>query len=126
VIDAALDRETDGGASRVIPLSELPTVPKAEGSASANVSRDQLGAIAALLTDRQVEAVHTALRQLAGVCDGAVARDGAGFNGVDARIGHSLANSERLTKRQAALGKRIVQKYRRQLGDGILEVVNGG
>jgi len=41
--------------------------------------------------------------------------DGVGFNKMDAPIGHSLAGAERLTQKQAAVGKKLVKKYHRQL-----------
>jgi hypothetical protein len=49
------------------------------------------------------------------MCDGANALDGCGFSKIDTRIGHSLAECATLTPRQAALGAKLVNKYRRQL-----------
>lgn len=69
------------------------------------------------ITDGQAKAIQLSLRLLAGVCDGAVKRDGAGFNGVDARIGHALANAGRLSPAQLALGRRVCRKYVKQLGE---------
>jgi SWI/SNF-related matrix-associated actin-dependent regulator 1 of chromatin subfamily A len=71
------------------------------------------------LAPEVVEAVHTGLRMLAGVCDGAQMKDDMGFNGCDARIGHSLAMCQSLSPRQAVVGRRILWKYHRQLPENI-------
>ncbi len=60
--------------------------------------------------------VHAALRRIAGMCDGAQALDGHGFNKLDARLGHELAARPSLSRKQAALGFLIARKYARQLG----------
>lgn len=72
-------------------------------------------------TPEQREAILAGLRRLAGVCDGARELDGAGFNKMDSAFGKSLAYQEELTDRQALAGQRLLRKYRRQLGDAILE-----
>lgn len=59
--------------------------------------------------------VHRQLRFLADRCDGANREDGMGFNKLDAYIGKRLAECSNLSGRQALLGEKIVQKYRRQL-----------
>ncbi len=69
------------------------------------------------LSDDEVARIHNQLRTLAGVCDGAIARDGEGFNAVDAQIGYALARLSSLSQRQAQLGRRILRKYSRQLGE---------
>jgi hypothetical protein len=55
------------------------------------------------------------LRFLSQRCDGARAVDGQGFNGFDSPVGKSLAGRGDLTAKQAALGKKLLVKYRRQL-----------
>jgi hypothetical protein len=75
--------------------------------------------IAMTIKSEDVQKIHSALRSLAGFCDGAAARDGQGFDKIDAYIGHRLANTPSLTAKQAALGAKICKKYRRQLGTGI-------
>jgi SWI/SNF-related matrix-associated actin-dependent regulator 1 of chromatin subfamily A len=67
------------------------------------------------LTDDQIAATHAALQFLSARCDHARAIDGQGFNKMDARFGHELANGFKLSKKQAAFGFRMVKKYRRQL-----------
>lgn len=56
-----------------------------------------------------------AIRELASVCDGARDKDGFGFNGVDAQIGHSLAEQQSFSDRQTWLALKITRKYRKQL-----------
>lgn len=67
------------------------------------------------LTDKQI---IEALLCLSGRCDGAGAKDGQGFNKIDARFGHSLANSAqygRLTHKQLSAARKILVKYNKQL-----------
>jgi SWI/SNF-related matrix-associated actin-dependent regulator 1 of chromatin subfamily A len=109
VADSALDNEREAIAAEPV----LPTAERAgtEGKAA------ELAAVAEKLTPEQIAAIHQALRMLAGLCDGAAVLDGSGFARIDVRIGHSLAAARKLSPRQAALGQRLVRKYRRQLGD---------
>jgi hypothetical protein len=67
-----------------------------------------------------VEAIHSCLRLLAGHCDGARRLDGAGFNKLDAQFGHSLANAQHLSQKQAKAGRKLVRKYHRQLPTDLL------
>jgi hypothetical protein len=103
VIDLALDVER-------AKLLDEPVAPFT--SAASRFSPEKLRAEAERMTPEQVNAVHYALRYLAGMCDGAQARDDMGFNGADTRIGHSLAEAPFLSPRQAALGKKIVLHYK--------------
>lgn len=116
VIDRALDERI-----RAVPAEEEVLVP--EGGDSVNSRRKDLAREGAELSPEQVESVHAALRQLAAVCDGATSLDGMGFNKIDTRVGRSLAEAERLSPRQAALGRRIVMKYRRQLPEELVQTI---
>lgn len=71
--------------------------------------------IAANLNHLQIAAIHSALRSIAGVCDGANKLDGVGFNGTDADFGASLAACRSLSVKQAAYGYLMLKKYRRQI-----------
>lgn len=113
VIDAALD--VDRGE---------PALPAAE-PATRSVTRKQIDEQAATMTVDQAEVIHLCLRMLSGMCDGARALDGAGFNKLDTNIGKSLAGQiAGLTKRQAVLGLRLVRKYRRQLPRELVDRAN--
>lgn len=72
---------------------------------------------ARILTDEQIARIHDALRELAGMCDGAQTRDNAGFNKFDSAYGTALARRERLTERQALAAQKMLRKYKRQIGD---------
>jgi SWI/SNF-related matrix-associated actin-dependent regulator 1 of chromatin subfamily A len=99
IADLALDEET------LDDVSDRPMAVRPE-----NISD------AALVEALKVSGlVHMQLRYLAACCDGAQARDGSGFNKLDAPIGKRLASLSGLTPRQALLGQKIVTKYRRQL-----------
>lgn len=106
---------------------EAETEPeKAKAPATKGMTVDQIEADAAKLTDAQVEAVHEALRILAGLnWDLASEKNDVGFNRYDTRIGMELAAMPVLTKRQAALGANMVRKYHRQLPAGLLATVKG-
>lgn len=113
VADRALDRLAP-------EASNEPVIPAGETAATEG-RRAALEAAAAKLTPLNILAIHDALQRLAGLCDGASTEDGMGFAKIDVRIGHSLARAARLTPKQAALGQRLVRKYRRQLGAGTLD-----
>jgi len=95
-----------------------------DAAASSDATPDKLAAEARDITAEQVEAVHAALRFLAGMdADRARARNNIGFNMVDGKIGHALAERDSLSPKQAALGRRIARKYHRQLGAEALEAM---
>jgi SWI/SNF-related matrix-associated actin-dependent regulator 1 of chromatin subfamily A len=61
-----------------------------------------------------------AVKQLAGTCDGARERDGMGFNRLDTQFGHELAAralARELTNGEVFAARRMVRKYKGQLGD---------
>lgn len=64
--------------------------------------------------------VESMIIGLAGMCDGAHAIDGAGFNRLDTAFGHSLAQQARQGKawsdKQAEAALKLIQKYQGQLG----------
>lgn len=93
----------------------LPVLPTPEEPATGSTSRQRIAKEAPLLSAEEIAQIHTSLQRLAAACDGAQALDGYGFNKIDTHIGHSLAAWARLTPKQAALGKRLVIKYQRQL-----------
>lgn len=110
VIDLALDAE--------IPLPELaPIVAGAtEGSEDPRkVKPTARGIVNIDVTDEMREAIHAGLRWLAGMCDGARMKDGAGFNRIDSAFGKALAGLPFLSDRQVLAGKQLVQKYQGQL-----------
>lgn len=109
IIDRALDKSTEDRTMPVAPEEEQ------ESAATQSAKRDQILKDAEKMTPEMIQAVHLALQMLAGMCDGARQLDGSGFNKVDSRIGHSLAEAPRLSAKQAALGMRIARKYHRQL-----------
>ena len=67
------------------------------------------------ISESQMRAILAGLRSLAGMCDGAFAVDGMGFNKLDTAFGKKLASQIMLTPKQAYAGQRLVQKYQGQL-----------
>lgn len=78
------------------------------------------------MTLAQVQAVQSALRELASLCDHAVSTDKAGFSTIDARIGHELASLPSLNAKQSAAGLRLVRRYHRQIGGNLFAVADTG
>ena len=117
-MQAVIDRALDEDPGKIEAL-QIPVIP---GEAKAIVDRSGKPIE---LSDEQVTAIHAALGELAARCDGARELDGAGFNALDTTIGRSLATSPRLSLKQADLGRRIVLKYHRQLGDDVIASVKG-
>lgn len=109
IMDKALDRTCPP------PEASEPVLPHARRHVSA--TRAEIEEESAKLTEEQIQIVHSGLKQLAGRCDHAARLDDAGFSKVDVRVGHSLADSLFLTPKQAALGRRLIRKYRRQVPD---------
>jgi SNF2 family DNA or RNA helicase len=94
---------------------ETPVTPGEQG-ATANTHRAQITQESLLVKPEHSEVVLDALKTLSAYCDGARKLDGAGFNRIDARIGHELAGNSSLSPRQTILGLKIAWKYHRQLG----------
>lgn len=61
----------------------------------------------------------TALRGLSSACDGAHAKDGAGFNSNDSAFGKKLSALADLTDGQYLAGWKMVRKYRRQIAKDV-------
>lgn len=114
IIDKALDRV------KAEMEATAPASPLARKRGD-TVTIQQVAEQAAAMTPEKIKTIHTGLRMLAGVCDGAQGLDGAGFSKVDSQIGHSLAEQMFLSPKQAVIGARLVNKYRRQLPEGIVE-----
>ncbi|HHV41230.1 MAG TPA: SWF/SNF helicase family protein [Clostridiaceae bacterium] len=116
VLDEALDA----------PIEErepfiLPTLPIEEPS-TARVTKREIYEEAETIAPEQIDAVHEGLMMLAMLDpDRASEINQEGFNAVDAKIGHDLAWQARLTPKQAILGRKILRKYRRQLGNELME-----
>jgi SWI/SNF-related matrix-associated actin-dependent regulator of chromatin subfamily A-like protein 1 len=111
IIELALDKEA------VVEPIAVGIVPPVQ------TTRKEIAAIAEALTTEQVEAIHVGIRMLALYCDGAHRMDGMGFSKIDANIGHSFAQQSSLSPRQAAYGKKLCLKYKRQLPKEIIEAV---
>ena len=108
VIDSALD---DHHPAR----DEIVYQPKVQ-AATASESVEKIEKEAENLTEEQISDIHAKLRYLAALDhDYAANRNGMGFNKIDSTIGHSLAERSFLTPKQAALGMKLIQKYRKQL-----------
>jgi hypothetical protein len=117
ISDAALDD---------VRAADTPVNPSRERAATEDAGPAMLEAESAAFTPAQVEAIHEGLRTLAGLdTDGARLRNDVGFSKIDVRIGHSLARAPWLSRKQAALGLRLVNKYRRQLGPDLLSRAKG-
>jgi hypothetical protein len=68
--------------------------------------------------EQRKKLVIRAVRALAGVCDGARAKDGLGYNSMDWLEGHHLAGirpDSRWTEKDVEQGLGLVWKYQRQL-----------
>ena len=104
IADLALDTPTMqdvSGREVVAPSSADPTVNPA---------------LAPTISYEEISAIHADLKRLASVCDGAIAEDGQGFNGLDANFGRTLAAQKSLSPRQAVAARKMLAKYRKQLG----------
>jgi len=119
VIDRALDRKEE-------IAEEVPATPSRDKAATESLTRSKLDELAAKLTPDNIAAIHAGLKILAGFdSDFAREQNGMGYGKMDVQIGHSLAESYALTARQAALGSKLVNKYRRQLPEELVAAAKG-
>jgi len=125
VADEALDVEK----ARLLAEPVLPvgmTHESVEAEKEQPRQPSQLQAIGKHLDIQQREQLRAGLRLLAGMCDGAVARDDVGFNKVDTLVGKVLASMQASswTDGQAGLAAVLCNRYRRQLeAAGLSDVV---
>ena len=103
VIDRALDKQAPAAmeAGEAIEREEKP--------------KRQSPADLPDMSAEEIAFMHSQIRRIAGMCDGAQQRDGAGFNRTDTDFGKSLAAASELTQKQAKYAARLVRKYGRQL-----------
>lgn len=109
IADAALDTVKE------IKPVEMPAVGEAKQEVKPTTIRTKQGVETVNLTPDQIAAIHSGLKMLRGTCDGAMQRDGMGFNGLDVQFGWSLADAAQLSMRQAGYGQKLVRKYQGQL-----------
>lgn len=103
-----------------------PIVFEQREPATRKVTPKQIEEEAVTLTADQVEAIHAGLRALAAMdIDRAREQNGIGFNKLDTGIGCSLAERSSLTPRQAVIGLKLVNKYRRQLSPDLVARAKG-
>lgn len=113
VADRALD----------IPFeSKIPVIPTLEEKKSEEESEEEYQKRVAKppkypsATESQRIAAQESMRMLAGVCNYATTRDGAGFSKFDATVGHSLGETPGpYTDGQVWLATKLATKYQRQL-----------
>lgn len=116
VADLALDREIEREA----------VTPMKDRAATETATRKAIADVAAGMTPERIAAIHEGLRILAGYdADHARELNGMGYSKLDVRIGHSLAETCGLSPKQAALGAKLVNKYRRQLPADLVERARG-
>jgi SWI/SNF-related matrix-associated actin-dependent regulator 1 of chromatin subfamily A len=114
VIDATLDD----------PELDVPIIPEDEPPATSGTTWKKINEEAKHIQPKTIIAIHSALRYLSNKCDGARMEDGVGFNAYDTDIGKNLAEQPSLTQKQAALGRKILRKYSKQLGKEIMDSIN--
>ncbi len=93
------------------------SVRAGDAASTQEARREELQAEGEAMTPAQVSAVSRWLSYMAGMdTDRAMQRNDVGFNRVDSYIGNALAARDSLTPRAAALGRKLLRKYHRQIG----------
>jgi hypothetical protein len=117
-----------GREQRAEQAKEYHTAAKVEQrSATYGRTSQEMAAIGARMTGAQIAAVHAALRLLASHDgDWAQIRNEVGFNKADGYLGHLLAERSELSPQQAAVGRLLVHKYGRQIGDRLRDAMGQG
>jgi SWI/SNF-related matrix-associated actin-dependent regulator 1 of chromatin subfamily A len=104
--DRALDRE-DGDEILADPIT-----PDREKMATMGVTPKEIAKIADAMSPADIAAVHMGVRMLAGKHKDSHLLDGTTFRDVDAPLGNVLAQHRKLTPKLAALGKKLLNRYR--------------
>lgn len=118
VIDEALDVMVQREQSKM-PL--LAFGSDGEG-ATEGISRKSIQEEAKKIPPSHIPVIHDGLKIIASYDeDHASSLNAVGFNRMDTKIGHSLAAADNLTSLQAALGLKIIHKYRKQLPSQLIE-----
>jgi len=110
--------ETPGELAARIASTAVPV-----RSAAVHAPTSTISAKPTIQDPDHIVTVMRALRTVAGVCDGAHAKDNVGFNGCDTAFGRALAAQPTLTPRQAFVAAKMLIKYRRQIGDETIELL---
>ena len=105
ISDMALDTETIGD------VSDRDIVETREERRKRELAAENM-------TEADAAVIHMKVQWLAARCDGADSKDEAGYNKLDANIGHSLAAQAKLSARQAVFAKKLLVKYTKQLTRG--------
>jgi SWI/SNF-related matrix-associated actin-dependent regulator 1 of chromatin subfamily A len=119
IADKALDTGLE--INNPIALDEINPANEVAVHTVDSITPDQLTIEAQKLNSKQISDIHNALKIIASMCDGARVIDGSGFNKIDTRLGKNLAEQTRLTPKAAALGRKIVLKYKRQLQPSLIQ-----
>lgn len=116
-IDSCLD-------NKVASLeAQQPITPNSHKKAK--FSRDQIEKEAVNISTELAMTIHGALKMIAARCNHASTWDAAGFSKIDTAIGHSLSDQLFLTPKQAVIGQRLVNKYRKQLDPELVNKCKG-
>lgn len=114
IIDATLDvNDKQKEATKQISIFPVGLSVAEEKAEESEKSESEEGEIP--LEERAL--IHAKLRYLASMCDGAISKDGIGFNRYDTVIGRKLAQLEELSSPAARLGMKILKKYEKQLSN---------
>ena len=100
-------------------------VEDANDAATSGLPLSEVAKRAEWITPDEIQMVHKGLRLLSGMdWDHAQEVNGIGFSKIDVGIGHDLAGRDTLSPKQAALGAKLTNKYRRQLPEECSRVWN--
>ena len=109
VLDRALDIE-----GQINAAPALPEPRKATQRAPVDIT----------IPLEEIALIHEGLKTLAGFDpDGASYHNNMGFSKIDSQFGHSLAENDSLTVKQAWYGRKIIRKYHRQLPEHINKIL---
>lgn len=103
---------------------ETPVIPaeKEQRAATESITREKVEREAAAMTPERIGAILSGLRILTAMdSDHARSLNGMGFSKADSFIGQRLAGLGYMTPKQAVLGAKLVNRYRKQLPAEITE-----
>ncbi len=97
-------------------ISEQEPVIIGDEPATTSINKARIEAKLKTFDITLIPEIHEGLRIVAGYDeDYARAKNSMGFNMIDCKVGHNLADRFELTPKQAILGMQILKKYRKQI-----------
>jgi hypothetical protein len=118
---AIIEKALNGGGQSLADATRPIILECPEEAETHKTSRKEIAEAAAKITPEEIAIAHDGIRTIALMdADHARFENGVGFNKIDGKIGHQLANLSQLTPAQGVIAQKLCRKYRKQLNAPIV------